>query len=66
MNLPLKITFKHIKGHQDSGQITVLPQEAWMNIKMDAVAKQKVIVTGLKHQQHEMPYEGWVCVIKGQ
>jgi len=63
--LPVHVTFKHVKGHQDSSQTMVLTREAWMNIKMDLIAKQKVIVDGPKRQLHGMPYEGWVCSVEG-
>jgi len=38
--LTLTISFIHVKGHQDQGIITALPRLAWMNIEMDALAKQ--------------------------
>jgi len=64
--LPLLFSFIHVKGHQDSGQITVLSCEAWMNIKMDEQAKLKVNVNGPKLQVGGIPYEGWVCAIEGK
>jgi len=36
-----------------------------MNIKMDAMAKQKVTADGSKRQLHGTPYEGWVCSVEG-
>jgi len=64
--LPLCLSFSHIKGHQDSGQITVLPCKVWMNIKMDEQAKAKVNVNGPKFQAHGIPSKGWVCAIEGK
>jgi len=37
-SLPVQLTFQHVKGHQNSGQMMVLPCLAWMNIKMDKCA----------------------------
>ncbi len=42
-SLPIHLVFQHVKGHQDSGQMTVLPCLAWMNIEMDECAKEKVL-----------------------
>jgi len=38
--LPIQIKFKHIKGHQDSRQITALTWLTTVNMEMDAAAKQ--------------------------
>jgi len=64
--LPLQVTFKHVKGHQDTGQTMVLSREAWMNIKMDEQAKRKVSVDGPHEQLRHIPYEGWSCLIEGK
>jgi len=64
--LPLHLMCKHVKGHQDYGQITVLPCKAWMNIEMDAMVKQKVTVDGLKHQSANAFWRFWVCLVEGQ
>jgi len=42
--IPLKLRFKHVKGHQDQGLIMALPQLAWMNIEMDSWAKNTLLV----------------------
>jgi len=54
-----------MKGHQDSGQTTVLPCLAWMNIEMDEHAKQKVLEGNPTHGGG-IPHEGWVCIIDGK
>jgi len=65
--LPHHITFQHIKGHQDGGQIMVLPYVAsWMNIEMDNYAKWKVSVDRPHEQLEGTPYKGWICSIKGR
>jgi len=64
--LPIQVIFKHVKGHQDNGQIMALPQLAWMNIEMDSCAKQKVSLEGTKTLKDDIPYEGWTCSIKGK
>jgi len=62
---PLKVHFQHVKGHQDCGQITVLPHIAWMNIEMDGVAKAAVAQDNSLDQTMVILYEGCVCSIKG-
>jgi len=37
--LPFAIQWMHIKGQQHGKTIMVLPQEAWLNIKANMVAK---------------------------
>jgi len=37
--LTCRIQYLHVKGHQDSGQTTVLSWEAWLNIEADKAAK---------------------------
>jgi len=64
--LPLAINFQQVKGHQDCGQITVLPCIAWMNIKMDGMAKTTVSIDGPSEQIEATPYEGCVCSIEGR
>jgi len=59
-SLLVKLSFQHVKSHQNSGQTTVLPRLAWMNIEMDERAKQKVVEGNPTHGGG-LPYEGWVC-----
>jgi len=46
--------------------MTVLPHLAWMNIEMDACTKQKVLEDNPMDGVCAIPYEGWVCSIKGK
>jgi len=64
--LPIQVSFEHVKGHQDDGQITVLPRLAWMNIEMDLCAKRKVTSTGSHALTNGIPHEGWTCSIEGK
>ncbi len=64
--LPFKITFEHVKGHQDQGIPTALTRLAWMNINMDKAAKAKLLSVGPDKQQGSIPYEGWTCAIEGR
>jgi len=57
-HLPLESTFQHVKGHQDHGQIMVLPWATWMNIEMDENAKHKVSLEGPHEQQKWVPFWG--------
>jgi len=64
--LPVKITFKHVKGHQDNGQSLALLWTTWINIKMDAWAKQKAQKPHQGPVQYDILFEGWRCEIQGQ
>jgi len=44
----------------------VLPRLAWMNIEMDACAKQKVLEDNHQGSIYTIPHEGWVCSINGK
>jgi len=37
--LPIKTIIQHVKGPQDSGEMTMLTRVEWMNAEMDAKAK---------------------------
>jgi len=63
--LPLQLKFRHMKGYQDSEQITVLSREAWMNIAMDEDAKKKVSTDKIPDQQYNLLHEGWICYLEG-
>jgi len=64
--LPVMITFEHVKGHQDNGQSLALSRTAWMNVEMDARAKQKAQTPYQGPVQYKIPFEGWRCKIQGQ
>jgi len=57
--------FEHVKGHQDNSQSLALSQTAWMNIEMDARAKQRAGTCFKGPDQYTIPYEGWSCAIHG-
>jgi len=40
--LRVQLNLEHVCGHQDDGIMTVLTRQAWMNIKMDKLAKQTI------------------------
>jgi len=58
--LLLQVMFKHVKGHQDTRQTTVLSRQAWMNIEMDEHVKQKVSVDAPKYNCKAFPMQGGV------
>ncbi len=64
--MPVTLVFQHVKGHQDTGQITALPRLAWMNIQMDSKAKERLLTTTSQPKARNIPYEGWICLIEGQ
>ncbi len=64
--LPVQITFEYVKGHQDNGQSLALSWTAWMNIEMDAWAKQKAQIPHQGPVQYDIPSEGWGCEIQGK
>jgi len=65
-SLPIHVSFQHMKGHQDTGQMMVLLCLAWMNIEMDACTKQKVLEDNPLGSFYTIPHEGWVCSIDGK
>ncbi len=65
-HIPLKLIFEHVKGHQDQGLITALPRLAWMNIEMDALAKNKLLLATAHNQLEKIPFESWTCSIEGR
>jgi len=64
-HLSITLCFRHVKGHQDSRLMMVLPREAWMNIKMDKAAKSKVSIDEPPKQPYCIPYKGWICYLEG-
>jgi len=65
-SIPLKLTFEHVKGHQDQGIPTVLSRLASLNVQMDMAAKAKLLATRPTEGDHRIPFEGWICVLEGQ
>jgi len=64
--LPIKIKFEHVKGHQDSRQLTALTRLATMNVEMDAVAKQTIDAAAIGPKQYQLGHEPWVCYMGGE
>ncbi len=64
--LPIKCTFKHVRGHQDVGLTTAFNQTAWMNIEMDLLAKAMIQSNFTGPQKYQIDGEPWMCYIKGQ
>ncbi len=60
----IRFSFEHVCGHQDSGITTVLTRTAWMNIKMDTLAK-ATIGQEIGPQKYQIAGEPWICYIKG-
>jgi len=60
------LKFKHVKGHQDTGLIMVLPQLTWMNINMDLQAKKALSAADQTACQEKIPFEGWTRLIEGR
>jgi len=63
--IPFKISFKHMRGHQDTGYIMVLEWDAMLNVKMDQWAKDKIEDT-TQASNYRIPFEGWSCYIGTQ
>ncbi len=64
--IPIAITFEHVKGHQENGQSLALSRLVWMNIEMDGRAKQRAMIPHQGPTVYTIPYEGWHCGIQGQ
>jgi len=57
--LPLTLSFKHVKGHQDQGIPTALLWLACLNIQMDTQAKIKLLPTRPQDPDCGIPFAGW-------
>jgi len=55
--LTCRIQYLHVKGHQDSGQTTVLSWEAWLNIEADKAAKASLQGEFLGNSTLRLPFE---------
>jgi len=60
--IPFKISFKHVRGHQDTGHPMVLEQDAMLNVAMDQQAKEKIEET-TQALNYRIPFKGWSCYI---
>jgi len=66
LQLTCKITFLHVKGHQDNGHPTVLLREAWLNIEMDLAAQSQISNSTPEHPNLLLPFEPWRLVINNE
>jgi len=62
----IQIHWNHIKGHQDGKLTTALPQDAWLNVKANLLAKAKVDPAYCRPAKYQLPGEGWICYIGSQ
>ena len=61
----MQLNLKHVQGHQDDGVTTVLTRQAWMNIKMDKLAKQTIDLEADRPTRYQIPGEPWCCYVAG-
>jgi len=66
VQIPIKVTLVHVKGHQDTGSITALLRLAWMNIEMDGLAKAMIDMQKQGPAWYQLGKEQWVCHIEGR
>jgi len=64
--IPIKVTFVHVKGHQDTRSITALPRLVWMNIEIDGLAKDTIDMEKQGPARYQLGKEQWVCHIEGK
>jgi len=64
--LPCRVVFSHIKGHQNTMHLIVLSWAAWLNIKANLLAKAKVDPACPKKAQYKQAYKSWHVAICGQ
>jgi len=50
-----------VKGHQDTGYPTVLTRDAWLNIKADLLAKNKLAQPFVSPARYRLPGNPWSC-----
>jgi len=60
--IPYKISFKHVKGHQDTVYAMALEWDAMLNEAMDQWAKEE-IEESTQAMNYHIPFEGWSCYI---
>jgi len=61
--LKCHIKYYHVKGHQDTGQPTVLSREAWLNIEANKVAKASIQSECPEDPTVPLPFEPWQLFI---
>jgi len=63
-NKPPCPTYKHVKGHQDTGTHAALSWLALMNVEMDLKAKQAIREDFSRTNEYQMPGEGGIAIHK--
>jgi len=58
-NYDIKLAF--VRGHQDTGQVMALTRDAWLNIKVDPMAKTKVSNPYSGPLIYKLPGNAWGC-----
>jgi len=62
--IPITSIIQHMNGHEEHQGVTIaLCREAWMNIKMEEVAKQAVVNTKATKGYNAIPGEPWESLI---
>jgi len=61
--LPCGVTLQHVRGHQDNSSPTVLLREAWLNIKVDSMAKSKINPAHIPGNHAFIPFKPWHLLI---
>jgi len=61
-----RVELVFVCGHQDTRQPMVLTQDAWLNIKADLLAKDKVSVSFMGPSHFKLPSNSWGCYMGNQ
>jgi len=59
-----KVTLAFICGHQDTGNPTVLTQDAWLSVEVDLIAKEKMNTPFVSPQFYKLPGNPWGCYME--
>ncbi len=61
---PYQITLAFVRGHQDTGNPTVLTHDTWLNVEVDLIAKETVNKPFVSPQFHKLPGNPWGCYME--
>jgi len=56
-----KVELRYVQGHQDNSHLTVLSRDAWLNIEVDLIAKQKASTPHMGPIHYKLPGNPWGC-----
>jgi len=56
-----KIELAFVRWHQDTGQVTALTRDAWLNIEADLMAKTKASNSYSGPLIYKLPGNAWGC-----